>query len=279
MTDGRTRLEVWGDPIEHSRSPELHAAAYRALGRDWSYGRRRVAAGSFRTELATLDDAFRGLSITYPLKDAAFAASVTRDARAEVTGAVNTLLLTGPEPSGFNTDVGGIVRALEECGITELARARIVGAGATATSSLVAVAELGATHIEVVARRPDAITPLRTIGERLGLFVDGIALGSTVTSTVDLTIAALPGGAVVPAADADALAFGGEPLFDVVYGQGTTSLQAAWLRAGHPIYSGEWMLLHQAVLQVRIFLTGDPAVPLADEPAVVGAMRACLVGD
>ena len=42
---------------------------------------------------------------------------------------------------------------------------------------------------------------------------------------------------------------------------------------------GEAMLLHQAVLQVRIFVGGDPAVPLRDESAVVGAMRASLVGD
>ncbi|HBU41558.1 MAG TPA: hypothetical protein DEB57_01550 [Microbacterium sp.] len=84
---------------------------------------------------------------------------------------------------------------------------------------------------------------------------------------------------MVPEADADALASGGGPLFDVVYGQGMTSLQAAWLRAGRDIYTGEAMLLHQAVLQVRIFVGGDPAVPLRDESAVVGAMRASLVGD
>ena len=36
-------LEVWGDPIAHSLSPRLHAAAYRELGWAWQYGRRRVA--------------------------------------------------------------------------------------------------------------------------------------------------------------------------------------------------------------------------------------------
>ncbi|MDF2509820.1 MAG: shikimate dehydrogenase, partial [Microbacterium sp.] len=37
-----TRLAVWGDPIAHSKSPDLHAAAYRVLGVDWEYGRRQV---------------------------------------------------------------------------------------------------------------------------------------------------------------------------------------------------------------------------------------------
>jgi shikimate dehydrogenase len=279
VTQRRTRLEVWGDPIEHSRSPQLHAAAYRALGLDWSYGRRRVSAESFPSELHSLDDAFRGLSVTYPLKEAAFAASVTRDARAELTGAVNTVLLTGAGPSGFNTDVGGIVGSLAECGITELRRVRIVGAGATATSALVAVTELGADEIEVAARRPEAVAGLREIGDRRGLTVRGVPLAQPELAPVDLTIAALPGGAVVADAGADRLASGGGALFDVVYGQGMTSLQAAWLRAGHPIHTGEGMLLHQAVLQVRIFVGGDPAVPLRDESTVVGAMRASLMGD
>ena len=47
LTARATRLEVWGDPIAHSRSPQLHAAAYAVLGLPWSYGRRRVDEASF----------------------------------------------------------------------------------------------------------------------------------------------------------------------------------------------------------------------------------------
>ena len=47
-------LEVWGDPIAHSLSPRLHAAAYRELGWAWQYGRRRVAADEFAAEIAGL---------------------------------------------------------------------------------------------------------------------------------------------------------------------------------------------------------------------------------
>ncbi|KAF2411857.1 shikimate dehydrogenase, partial [Microbacterium sp. B35-04] len=130
-----TRLEVWGDPIAHSRSPQLHAAAYEVLGLDWSYGLRRVDEASFAAEFADLDDSWRGLSLTMPLKGVAFAAASTHDRRAELTGAVNTLLLDLAGARGFNTDVGGIVRALADDDITDVARARIVGAGATATSA------------------------------------------------------------------------------------------------------------------------------------------------
>ena len=64
----RRRLAVWGDPIGHSRSPELHAAAYAVLGLDWEYGRRQVGAEGFNDAVEALDDTWRGLSLTMPLK-------------------------------------------------------------------------------------------------------------------------------------------------------------------------------------------------------------------
>ena len=85
MLTGPTRLEVWGDPIDHSLSPRLHAAAYARLGWDWTYGRRRVDAAGFAAEVDGLDASYRGLSLTFPLKAAAFAAATTRDRPAELT--------------------------------------------------------------------------------------------------------------------------------------------------------------------------------------------------
>lgn len=278
LTPGRTRLEVWGDPVAHSRSPELHAAAYRVLGLEWTYGRRRVTAESFAGELSSLDAGWRGLSLTMPLKGVAFAAAATRDRRAELTGAVNTLLLDEAGHRGFNTDVGGIVRAMGEQGVDTVGDARIVGAGATATSALVALAELGARRIEVVARRPEAVEPLSMLGRTLGVSVTAAAFTHRF-APVEVTIATLPGDALVDDAAADALADAGGPLMDVVYGHWPTVLSVAWERAGRPASSGLGMLLHQAVLQVRVFVTGDAEAPLQDEAAVLAAMRAAVTGE
>ncbi|WP_054686930.1 shikimate dehydrogenase [Microbacterium sp. No. 7] len=278
---GPDRLEVWGDPISHSLSPALHAAAYRRLGRGWCYGRRRVDEASFPRELASLDASYRGLSLTMPLKGVAHAAAATRDDRAELTGAVNTLLLTGPERRGFNTDVGGIVRALAEEGVTEAERARIVGAGATATSALVALAEMGARDVEVAARRPEAVVPLVALGERLNVVVHAAPLAAGPFGPRDVTIATLPGDAPLDPAVADALAGGehaGGLLMDVVYGHWPTVLSSAWERAGLRAVSGAGMLLHQAVLQIRVFSTGDVHAPLPDEDDVLAEMRRALVG-
>lgn len=267
------RLQVWGDPIAHSRSPQLHTAAYRVLGLDWRYDRRQVDEASFPVALAGLDASYRGLSLTMPLKAAAHAAARTRDRRAELTGAVNTLLLTPGGPHGFNTDVGGIVRDLAEHGVSAVADARIVGAGATATSALVALAELGAERVRVIARRPDAAAPLARLGAHLGVRVVVEPLEAAASSPVPLTVSALPGGAAVDESTADRLAAAGGLLYDVVYGHWPTDLGRAWQRAGLSAVAGTGMLLQQALLQVRVFVQRDPASPLPHEDDVLQAMR------
>ncbi|MCT9820118.1 shikimate dehydrogenase [Microbacterium sp. W1N] len=275
-----TALEVWGDPIAHSLSPVLHGAAYRHLGWDWTYGRRRVDERSFAAELAGLDATYRGLSCTMPLKGVAHDAAVWRDDRAAATGAANTLLLGADGPRAWNTDVGGIVRALADEGITDAETVRIVGAGATATSALAACAELGTRHVDIVARRPDAAASLQQLGERLGLAVTASALSGAAAAhrPAALTLSTLPGAAELPAEVADGLAAGGGLLFDVVYGHWPTALAEAWQRAGHRAVPGTGMLLHQAVLQIRVFATGDVSQALPDETAVVDVMRRALVG-
>jgi shikimate dehydrogenase len=273
-----TALEVWGDPIDHSLSPALHTAAYAHLGWDWTYGRRRVAEADFPRELAGLGPEVRGLSCTMPLKAAVHAAADESDARADLTGAANTLLLTDGRRRAFNTDVGGIIRALEDAGLTAPESARIVGAGATATSALVALAEWGVGRVEVVARRPEAVAILQDLGARLGLVVDPVALTTTAHRPHALTLSTLPGDAPVADDVARSLAASGGVLFDVVYGHWPTALATAWQREGLRAVSGEGMLLHQAVLQIRIFAGGDVTQPLPDEEAVVAVMRRALVG-
>ena len=278
LTPSGSRLAVWGDPIGHSRSPRLHAAAYRVLGFDWEYGMRRVSAAEFPAALSGLDDSWRGLSLTMPLKAAAYDASLSRGRRAELTGAVNTLLLGSDGPRGFNTDVGGLVAALADEDIAALDTARIVGAGATATSALVALSELGARDVHVVARRPEAAGALIGLGGVLGIAVTTASFDDRMPD-VPVTISTLPGDAAVPDAAADALAARGGLLLDVVYGHWPTTLADAWGRAGRPATSGLGMLVHQALLQIRIFAGGAPEVPLDDEEAVLAAMRHAVVGD
>ena len=269
-------LAVWGDPVAHSLSPRLHAAAYRTLGLDWSYGRRRVDAASFPAELAALGADVRGLSLTMPLKGVAFAASTTRNRHAELSGAVNTLLLTDGGVRGFNTDVAGIAADVVEHAVDQIDRARIIGSGATATSALLALRELGVRSIEIVARRPEALGRLAALGEQVGVTVTTAALEAGAFGEVPLTISTLPGGAVLDDAVCDALAAHGGMLYDVVYGHWPTALASAWERRGTVAVPGIGMLVQQALRQVRVFLTSSDEQPLPEEAAVLAAMRAAV---
>lgn len=274
------RLEVWGDPISHSRSPQLHTAAYRALGLDWEYGRRQVNEASFDRELVTARRELRGLSLTMPLKESAWQAAGWRDVRAVRTGVANTLLLTGDEPAAFNTDIGGFIGALSENGVEEPERARIVGAGATAVSAVIALAETGVRELEIVARSPQKAASLVDLAADLGLSVSVRALASEAGLTdVDATIATLPGGTRIDDAVAQDLAQHGGALVDAVYAPWPTQLGEAWIGLGQPAASGVQMLLHQALLQVRIFVTGQVVEPLESESVILDAMRSALMGD
>ena len=271
------RLAVWGDPIGHSRSPDLHRAAYRVLGLDWAYGRDRVEADRFADAVEGLGPEWHGLSLTMPLKEEAFRWARVRDRHAELTGAVNTLVLDRERGGhGWNTDVGGLVRALTEAGLAEARSVRILGAGATTASAVVAVAELGAEQVEVRARRPEALPPLARIAGSLGLRLVGRDFAET-ANAVDLTVSALPGGTVLPDAVAEPLAARGGALFDVAYSPWPSALAQSW--TGGRAVPGLGMLLHQAVLQVRVFVGGDVSAPLPAEEDVVAAMRRALMGD
>ena len=271
-----TRLAVWGDPIDHSRSPALHAAAYRELGLDWEYGRERVGEAAFTTRISELDATWRGLSLTMPLKQVAARTAVALDDDARLTGAVNTFLLTPDGPRGFNTDVGGLARALDEIGVHHPDAIRVLGAGATATSAVVAAARAGAGLIEVCARRVEAAEALRDLD--LGVEVRVRPLTADDLAPVDATIAALPGGTDLGPV-AEGLASVSGPLVDVVYGGWPTPLAGAWSRVGGHAHDGLAMLLHQALLQVRVFVNGDPSRGIDREDAVLAAMRTALVGD
>ncbi|MCP2030833.1 shikimate dehydrogenase [Okibacterium sp. HSC-33S16] len=273
MTD---RLAVLGSPIAHSKSPLLHRTAYDLLGLDWAYGSREVTGAELAPLVADLDASWRGLSLTMPLKGAAFELAGTRDAMAELTGAVNTLRLVGAGPAralfGYNTDVAGITRALEAVGVVSTPHVHILGGGATAASAVVAAAELGAVSVSVFARTPEKSAPLVDLGRRAGAIVSLHPFSDgTERASPNLVISTLPGGTESPIdypVDVRTTA----ALLDVAYSPWPSPLAKIWADAGGTVANGLSMLVHQALVQVRIFLTNDPFQPLDDEEAVLSAM-------
>ncbi|KQZ08448.1 hypothetical protein ASD23_08405 [Agromyces sp. Root1464] len=275
MSDLR-RLAVLGSPISHSKSPALHRAAYDLLGLSWQYSAVEMDGDRLGEFIGGLDASWRGLSLTMPLKQDVLPLLDSIDEVAAITGAANTVLFDAGSRRGFNTDVGGIVRTLREAGVHAVSRGVLLGGGATAASALVAMSELGSREVRVLVRRPGAAVALIELGSRLGVRVDEGRMEELDTiGRAELVVSTVPGGTDLGVA-ASAGLIASATLLDVAYDPWPTPLAAGWIAGGGTVVHGLGMLLHQALLQVRIFVNGDPNEPLVDEDAVLGVMRAAI---
>ncbi|MGV0717948.1 shikimate dehydrogenase [Mycolicibacterium sp. XJ662] len=247
----RRRAAVLGSPISHSRSPQLHLAAYRALGlAGWTYERIECTAEQLPSVVSGFGPEWVGVSVTMPGKFAALRFADERSPRAELVGSANTLVRTADGWRADNTDVDGVAGALGAAS----GRAAVLGSGGTAPAVVAGLAQLGVQDITIVARNPDKARPLVDLGERLSAETRWVALG-TQLSGVDVVVNTIP--ADVAAQYADTVA-GVPALLDAIYDPWPTPLAAAVSAAGGRVISGLEMLLHQAFAQVEQF-TGMPA--------------------
>lgn len=240
-----------GHPVAHSLSPVMHRAAYRALGLDWSYEAIDIAPGGLARFAESLDERWRGLSITAPHKDDAVALGTT-DSVVELTGAANTWVRTPDGVIVRNTDVPGYGVAFAAHGIASAQRVALVGNGATARSALTGLVRLGARQVTVLARRPERAGTLLALAQRLGVACEVVRLGDPVTR-VDLLVSTVP--AEGPAAHAEQLAGLAPVVFDSVYDPWPTPLARAAAERGRLVLNGLDLLAGQAVEQVR-WMTG-----------------------
>jgi shikimate dehydrogenase len=258
------RCAVRGDPIAHSLSPALHRAGYAAVGLDWTYDAHRVAAGELSGFIQGLDASWRGLSLTMPLKREAMGLADAVAPVARVAGAANTLLLVDGSLHADNTDVPGAVAALRAAYDGPVTHATILGGGATAASTALAMVELGARSVTLLVRSPArAAETLAAIDRHparpavtVGSLDDDPVVGDVVVSSIPAEAQSedlVDRCAAVPA------------VFEVLYDPWPTPLAAS--AGDRVLVTGLDLLLHQAALQFEIF-TG-----LA---APVDAMRAAL---
>lgn len=158
---------VLGNPISHSLSPVLHNAAYKALGlNNWHYGKEKVSEEDLKDFIANLDDSWKGLSLTMPLKKTIMSLGVACDYWSKTLGVANTAVfskkpcLENPETIELcNTDVNGIVMALMHSLKSQILNAKsavIIGSGNTASSAMAALIEIAQgsklSKVSVVAR-------------------------------------------------------------------------------------------------------------------------------
>ena len=158
---------VLGDPISHSLSPVLHNAAYKALGlTNWQYSKEKVSEAELADFISNLDDSWKGLSLTMPLKKTVMKLGTPCDYWSRTLNVANTAIFTSnpatASPSQIelcNTDVSGIIMAFIQAlheRISGVKKAVIIGSGNTASSAMAALIEIAQAskleQVKVVAR-------------------------------------------------------------------------------------------------------------------------------
>lgn len=149
---------VFGHPVAHSRSPQIHAAFGRQEGIAVDYRSIEASPEGFNAALeAFAAEGGVGANVTLPHKEAAFALCTTLTARARRAGSVNTLLRKGDRWHGDTTDGIGLVRDLTDRHGLDLRGRRVLllGAGGSARSVAPALLDAGILELVVVNRTPE----------------------------------------------------------------------------------------------------------------------------
>ena len=245
------RCAVVGSPVAHSLSPVLHRAAYAELGLDWSYDSVEVDSAALEEFIEGLDDSWRGLSLTMPLKRTVVPLLDTSDDWVRLSAVANTLVLDTGQRHGFNTDIPGSIAAMQERLPDRPRSAVVLGGGATAASVLLALSELGCTTATVLVRDPsraeETVAVVSAHPHAPELSVDTIEGTSKIEA--DLLVTTIPAAAQTP--DLVSLCADVPAVFEIVYDPWPTPLAQAATDDGRLLVAGLDLLAHQAVGQVE----------------------------
>lgn len=249
MTD---RYAVIGNPIAHSKSPQIHAIFAGLTFQDMRYEAILAPLDGFADAVrAFIAAGGRGMNVTVPFKLEACALADSRSPRAEAAKAVNTLVFSATGIHGDNTDGAGLVADLTRNLGLALAGKRILllGAGGAARGVLLPLLEQQPAALHLANRTTDKAHALRDeFAARAGacrLEAGGFAelAGRQFDLVINATAASLadeapplPAGLYAP----------GSLAYDMVYGRETPFLAAARAQGGARLADGLGMLVEQA---------------------------------
>ncbi len=249
-----------GNPVHHSLSPALHNAGFAATGVDWVYTAFEVQQGSAAAALDAMRVlGFGGLSVTMPHKEAVAGLVDELDPAAAALRSVNTVVPLGDgRLKGYSTDGAGFVESLSAQHV-EIAgkHVGVLGGGGAARAIIDAVARAGAARVTVVNRSAErandavALAPIAAVGRADDLRHCDIVVNATSvgmgSDELPLDVGLLHAGQVVA---------------DIVYHPRCTALLSAAAGVGAFTVEGLGMLVHQAILQQRLWtgVSADAAV-------------------
>lgn len=267
MISGKARCAgVVGWPVAHSLSPRLHNHWLGANGIDGAYLPLPIPQESLALVLKGLRQAgFKGVNLTIPHKEAAFALAHRLDDSARAAGAVNLLVFHEDGTlEGRNTDAEGLAESLKAAKVAlNGAPAVLLGAGGAARAAILALDKIGAGEIRIVNRHADraallaaqlapfakaklsAATDWPKAAAGAKLLVNATSAGMKGQPALDLPLDPLPEDAAV---------------CDLVYNPLQTGLLARAAARGHKTVDGLGMLMYQAVPSFAAFYGVTPEV-------------------
>ncbi|MBD8530842.1 MULTISPECIES: shikimate dehydrogenase [unclassified Massilia] len=240
---------VIGNPIAHSKSPEIHPVFAAQTGQDLAYGRCLAPLDGFAATVRDLvAQGYKGANVTVPFKIEAVAVATQLTERARAAGAVNTLSFRDGEIIGDNTDGPGLVAdILRNAGVT-LADKRILllGAGGAARGIMLPFIEQGPRSILVANRTRATAESLvaRFSGHDVELAVGGY---DDIAGPYDIVVNATSSSlaAEMPPVPASAFAEGTLAL-DIMYGSAPSPFMVFASAQGAGTRDGLGMLVEQA---------------------------------
>lgn len=263
---------IFGDPIEHSLSPVMQNAAFRATSLDACYHAFRVTPEGLRDAIAgAFAMGFGGVNLTIPLKEHALEIGIVEpDGLAAAIGAVNTISF-GSRVEGHNTDGPGAIMALEHEGIAIRGRrCLLIGAGGAARAIAYALRKEGAV-LEIANRSPERA---RQLAASVGGTGHGLGSLEELVKCADIIVNATSVGmheGDPPLFDGRLLGEG-QVVFDIVYNRETQLLRDA-RAAGAKAIDGVMMLVFQGAKAIEIW-TGRMGPVDVMERAVRDELRA-----
>jgi len=245
---------VTGNPILHSRSPEIFRAAFEASGLDNYYYLRFASSRAEEIVQAMREAIVYGFNVTSPFKEKVIPLLDDLDDGARIIGAVNLIVNEGGRLKGFNTDVMGVEQAFLENGVT-LAGKKAVVLGAGGAAKAAAAALTGAGMDVVIINR--TFKKAEFLAERFtcrASLMEG--LGKEIAKA-DILVSCLSAGIdIVPVHSFRQ----GLVVLDANYGE-TSALVREGARNGCTIIDGREWLLYQGV-KAFTFFTGLQKPPI-----------------
>ena len=269
MISGHTKIVgVIGDPVEHSRSPQMHNSAFQEMGLDYVYIPFRVKA----EELKSAVDGFKalnvvGINVTLPHKKAVLPLMDRVSEEAQLIGAVNTMVFKDDMVKGHNTDARGFLASLYEKGIDSVRGMKVVvlGAGGGARAIVTGLALENVSSITIANRTfENAVKLADDLCKKTGVPMKGISLDeskfSDYVSKCDMLVSTITAGmdpSIKLSIDPDWLQKDCI-VCDIVYTPPETNLLKSAMDKGLKTVGGMGMLVHQGAISFQLWTGLQP---------------------